>query len=57
MAKTSPEAQQFISRHVKKHKKMGMKQDQAVAVAYHEAREKGYRTPPPPAFRRFERQK
>ncbi len=42
---TSKKAERFISRHIRKHKKMGMSQKQSVAVALHEAREKGYNVP------------
>ena len=40
-------AEQFIRRHIKRHQKvMHMKHSQAVAVALHEARDKGYKIPP-----------
>jgi len=43
----SKKAETFISRHIRRHKKvMHMKQSQAVAVALHEARDKGYKVPP-----------
>jgi hypothetical protein len=44
--KMSPEARVFISRHIRKHREEGMPRKQAVAVAYSEAREKGYKVPP-----------
>lgn len=47
-AKTSFEAREFISKHVEKHLDEGMKQDQAVAAAYSEAREAGYHIPEVP---------
>lgn len=34
-----------MQRHIRKHKKKGMKQKQAVAAAYSEARRKGRRVP------------
>lgn len=42
---TSKKAERFVSRHIRKHKRMGMGQKQAVAVALHEARDKGYDVP------------
>lgn len=40
-------AEQFIRRHIKRHKKvLHMKQSQAIAVALHEARDKGFKIPP-----------
>lgn len=43
---TSDRARAFISRHIRKHKReLHMGQKQAVAVALHEAREKGYKVP------------
>ena len=40
-------AETFISRHIRRHKKvLHMKQSQAVAVALHEARDKGFKIPP-----------
>jgi len=43
----SKKAEQFISRHIKRHKEvLHMKHSQAVAVALHEARDKGYKIPP-----------
>ena len=42
MAHTKAEADRFIGRHITRHKKMGMSQKQAVAVALHEARDKDY---------------
>ena len=38
-------AERFISKHIKRHAKMGMKHSQAVAVALHEARDKGFKIP------------
>jgi len=36
-------AERFVSSHIRKHKEeLGMDQEQAVAVALHEARDKGY---------------
>jgi hypothetical protein len=46
MAKSSKGAQRFVSRHVRRHKKKGMPQSQAVAAALSEARRKGKRVPP-----------
>ena len=43
----SKKAEQFIRRHIKRHQKvLRMKHSQAVAVALHEARDKGYKIPP-----------
>ena len=39
-------AERFIRKHIKRHAKMGMKHSQAVAVALHEARDKGFKIPP-----------
>lgn len=44
-AKTTSEAQEFMSKHVKKHVDEGKSQDQAIAIAYEEAREAGYSVP------------
>jgi hypothetical protein len=55
MTKTKKEANAFVSRHIRRHKKMGMKQDQAVAVALTEAREKGYPVKNPPGIARLEK--
>ena len=42
----SKKAEQFIRSHIKRHKKvLHMKHSQAVAVALHEARDKGYKVP------------
>jgi len=42
----SKKAEQFIRCHIKRHKKvLHMKHSQAVAVALHEARDKGYKVP------------
>ena len=41
----SKSSRKLISRHVRKHKKEGMPQDQAVAVAMSEARRKGKKVP------------
>jgi len=42
----SKKAEQFINRHIRRHQKvMHMKHSQAVAVALHEARDKGYKIP------------
>lgn len=47
--KLSPEASQFISTHIRRHRrKLRMPQRQAVAVAYSEARERGYKVPRKP---------
>lgn len=43
---TSAKAQQFIGKHISRHRKMGMGEKQAVAVALHEARDKGFSVPP-----------
>ena len=43
----SKKAETFIRRHIRRHvKMMHMKHSQAVAVALHEARDKGYKIPP-----------
>ncbi len=42
---TSEKAEKFISKHIKRHKQMGIPQKQAVAVALHEARDKGFKVP------------
>jgi len=48
-AAVTEEAQNFISQHIEKHiKEDGMKQDQAAAAAYSEARAKGYDVPENP---------
>jgi hypothetical protein len=39
----SGDAQDFISRHIKKHVEDGMEQKQAEAAAYAEARKEGYK--------------
>lgn len=41
----SQKSRDKISRHIKKHKKEGMPQDQAVAAAMSEARRKGMKVP------------
>jgi hypothetical protein len=41
-------ARSFVGRHIRRHKKMGMSDKQSQAVALHEARDKGYKVPPPP---------
>ena len=42
----SKKAENFIRRHIRRHKKvMHMKHNQAVAVALHEARDKGFKIP------------
>lgn len=46
--KTKAQGEAFISRHIRKHRAMGMDQKQAVAVALTEAREKEYPGIPPP---------
>jgi hypothetical protein len=45
---TSKAAREFVARHIRKHRKEGMPPKQAVAVAYAEAREKGYDVPSKP---------
>lgn len=53
---TSKEANRFVSRHIRKHREeLHMSQKQSIAVALHEAREKGYDVPPGP--RQWERSK
>lgn len=44
-ANMSPEAYDFMSKHIQKHMDEGMKQDQAIAAAYEEARKEGYQIP------------
>lgn len=46
--KTKAQGEAFVSRHITRHKEMGMDQKQAVAVALTEAREKEYPGIPPP---------
>ena len=46
MAESSKSGRQFVSRHVKRHKKKGMGQRQAVAAALSEARRKGKKVSP-----------
>jgi len=42
----SKKAENFIRRHIRRHMRiLHMKQSQAIAVALHEARDKGYRIP------------
>ena len=41
----SENAREFISEHIKEHRKEGMPQDQAVAAAMSEARRKGMKVP------------
>lgn len=42
----SRKAQRFISKHTRHHiKDLGMPRKQAVAVAYHEARDRGFKIP------------
>lgn len=45
-AKTSKQARKFMAKHIRRHiKEYGMTKKQAVAVAYAEARKKGYKVP------------
>ena len=45
---TSPKGKRFIKKHIRHHiRDLGMKPKQAVAVAFVEAREKGFRVPKP----------
>jgi hypothetical protein len=53
---TDPE-RRFVSAHIRRHRKMGMSRKQSIAVALHEARDKGYDIPPPKAVRQWERSK
>lgn len=46
MAKTTRSTQRLVSRHIKRHKRKGMGQEQAVAAALSEARRKGRKVPP-----------
>jgi len=44
----SKKAERFIKKHIKRHRRMGMGEKQAIAVAYHEARDKGFKVPSKP---------
>ncbi len=46
MTRISPEARGFIARKIAKNLDEGRKPDQAVAIAYDQARAKGYKIPP-----------
>lgn len=41
----SDDAREFVSEHIREHRKEGMPQDQAVAAAMDEARRKGMKVP------------
>lgn len=41
----SKEAREFVSEHIRAHRREGMPQDQAVAAAMDEARRKGLKVP------------
>jgi hypothetical protein len=51
--KLSPEAEKFISRKIRKNIKEGRPQKQAVAIAYSQARAKGYKVPATPSRRKL----
>lgn len=52
---TSRKARGFIARKIAKNLDEGRDPDQAVAIAYSQARQEGYDVPPPPGIRRLER--
>ena len=52
---TSKEARGFIARKIAKNIDEGRPPEQAVAIAYSQARAKGYDVPPPSGIRRLER--
>jgi len=52
---TSKEARGFIARKIAKNIDEGRPPEQAVAIAYSQARAKGYDVPPPRGIRRLER--
>ena len=53
--KMTPKGQAFMSKHIRKHRKKGMKRGQAIRVAYEEARRKGYKAPKPPKKKKGKR--
>lgn len=53
----SKEARGFIARKIAKNLDEGKKPKEAVAIAYSQARQKGYDVPPPPGIRAAERGK
>ena len=48
MAKLSKKAQKFISKKIRKNIEEGKSREQAVAIAYSQARAKGYKVPAVP---------
>ena len=55
-AKLTPEAQEFISKKIKKLMDEGKPQDQAIAIAYNMARERGFDVPESPTKSSYEAQ-
>lgn len=45
MAPISKKASRFINFHIRKHRREGMQEDQAVAAAFSEARGRGFKVP------------
>jgi len=56
MAKMTEQAQKFVSRKISQLQREGVPKRQSVAIAFSEARERGFKVPPAPGHvRRAER--
>jgi len=56
MAKMTEQAQKFVSRKISQLQREGVPKRQSVAIAFSEARERGFKVPPTPGHvRRAER--